>query len=207
MTYFQIQNGCQIYSLKWQKWVPCSQSMSFEFRIVTIYWLESKTVFFGKTRHISWVISLKIKNGYHISSWKWHGCIPRPHECTFCIFICVSKLIRSRDRHFPSYQDHSRGHLEYLKVPKGESSTPTWIFSPRPYGWIISREKNFIREVEVRLKKGLQLLDDFPSIFCHTILRHTPQFTRYTLETVPIALIWTHILRHTQAILGNSVYL
>jgi len=47
---------------------------------------------------------------------------------------------------------HRRGHLkshEYLKLPKGDITTPTWGCLLGPYTIIIRREKNFYRHFGV----------------------------------------------------------
>ena len=69
------------------------------------------------------------------------------------------------------------GHLEYLKLFKGESFTPTWKYSKRPYRWIIKREKNFTREFWVfALTARLSILTlRYDHLTKHTAKRGLPQ--------------------------------
>ena len=51
-----------------------------------------------------------------------------------------------------NFQLHFRfcgSHLEFWKLLKGESSTPTWISFQGPHRLIISREKNYIKHFQV----------------------------------------------------------
>ena len=50
-------------------------------------------------------------------------------------------------------------HLEFLELPKGNNSTPTWILLYTSKRYIIRRKKNFIRQNRVSQKIGLWLLD------------------------------------------------
>jgi len=54
------------------------------------------------------------------------------------------------------------GHLDFFKMLKGEKSTPTWKHLPRPYIWIIRREKSL---------SGIANLSQKLAFFCQTILQ------------------------------------
>ena len=58
-----------------------------------------------------------------------------------------------------SFGNHIRRHLEYLKLLKGDTSTPPQISLYTPQGWLIKREKKNIRDLGVRWKYGLWLPD------------------------------------------------
>ena len=54
---------------------------------------------------------------------------------------------------------HVGRHLEYLELPKGNNSTPTWILLYTSKRYIIHRKKHFIRRNGVSQINGLWLLD------------------------------------------------
>ena len=60
---------------------------------------------------------------------------------------------------FIYFGGHLGGHLEYFKLLKGESFTPTWISLYNVHTIIISKEKNFIGEFWVMVKIALSLPD------------------------------------------------
>ena len=57
-------------------------------------------------------------------------------------FVTLGPLEKYLKTHSKVISDFGR-HLGFLKMLKGERSTPTWIFIPGPHRKIIWREKNF----------------------------------------------------------------
>ena len=109
-------------------------------------------------------------------------------------------MIRSRDRHFSSFRKHSGGHLEYLKLPKGESSTPTRIFSPRRYRWKISREKS----LSEKLRLGYIRVGTSTCTACHVPTTHTPDWA-VILEKPPSKLMKYYDLMYVYSINGKVI--
>ena len=70
------------------------------------------------------------------------------------LFVLLVLLLKNR-----LIFSHVGRHLEYLELPKGNNSTPTWILLHTSKRYIIHRKKNFIRRNRVSQINGLWLLD------------------------------------------------
>ena len=90
-----------------------------------------------------------------------------------------------------NFQLHFRfcgSHLEFWKLLKGESSTPTWISFQGPHRLIISREKNYIKHFQVTphccWTMSTFLPNSTPNTFSgpiiNSILPNFPMFSSFT---------------------------